>query len=57
MELRIPYVHPGPQDVPHGLAVILYEVAAPALHPAWGIGVLTRPWIPHVIHHVSPDAI
>ena len=57
MELRIPYGHPGPQDVSHGLAVILYEMTVPALQPAWGIGALTRPWIPHGIHHVSPDAI
>ena len=55
MELRIPYGHPGPQDVSHGLAVILYEMTGPALQPAWGIGSLTRPWIPHGIHHGSQD--
>ena len=39
----------------HGLAVILYEMTGPALQPAWGIGSLTRPWIPHGIHHGSQD--
>ena len=57
MSLRIPYGHPGPQDVSHGLAVLLYEMTGPALHPAWGIGTRRRPWIPHGIHHVSPYAI